>query len=118
MYDFTKFQEGDFPPSITIQDAEMTIQQYLAMTASGTSVPVHDYKYQSEGYDKELTPEDIDYTKSSGFDIYDANEVIRRDFLRKSEVTYDEGTKRSEVTTEEGTNVSQNGTSEARQPSA
>lgn len=81
-YNWQDFAEHDFPPSQTMQDAEMTIQTYLSLTASGTPVPVHSLQYQSEASDKDISFEDLDQTQNTQTDIYDLKEVIERRAVR------------------------------------
>lgn len=98
-YNWLNFAENDFEPSQTMQDAEMTIQQYLAMTSSGTPVPTHNFGYQSDELreDRDLNFGDLDRVRTGSNDLYDLNDVTDRDFRRRMEEATIEEAKRSEA---------------------
>lgn len=84
-YDYMKFAEKDFPASRTLQNAALSIQQYLSLVSSGTPVPVHRVEYQSELVDEDLKFEDLDRTRTSGTDLYDVQDSLIRERGRRIE---------------------------------
>lgn len=114
-YNWLDFAECVFEPSQTIQDAELTIQQYLSMTSSGTPVPTHNFGYQSDelNEDRDLSFGDLDISRTGGIDLYDLSDVTDRDVRRRIDEAAAAEAKRSDAYAAEASKTSSNGTSEA-----